>query len=111
VNTVEQLTEELLKYIKQTKYQFLNINEVTNWLKKRLGDNYSSELSIAVKNALTNHDKLDFFREGTYIYENKYYYCTGNWLATKGLYENPVEAKDKMGWYAWQDKEEVDFTA
>jgi hypothetical protein len=98
------------RLIKQSKYKFVHIDEVSEFLKKKLGDEYASELAIQVKNELRDHEKLDFFREDTYIVENKYHYCTGNWLAVKGLYDNPVEAKNKMGWYAWQSTEEIDWS-
>jgi hypothetical protein len=95
--------------IKKSKYKFVHIDEVSEFLKKKLGDEYTSEMSIQVKQELRDHEKLDFFREDTYIEENKYHYSTGNWLAVKGLYDNPVQAKNKMGWYAWQETEEIDW--
>ncbi len=106
---VEQLADELFQYIKKSKYKFYNINDATDFLKDKLGESYTSEIGIAVKNTLLEHPKLIFFKEGTYIHDQKYHYCTGNWLSIREFYDNPVEAKEKLGWYAWQETEEIDW--
>lgn len=99
----EKVAEHVIdNLIKKSKYKFIHIDEVTSYLKKKLEDEYTSELGISVKNSLIEHGNLDFFREGDCFHESKYYYCTGNWLAIKGMYKNPVQAKEKMGLLAWQ---------
>ncbi|MED3976086.1 hypothetical protein P4639_22070 [Priestia megaterium] len=95
--------------IKKSKYKFINIDEVSAYLKEKLQDNYTSELSVEVKSALKDHEKLQFFREDTYVENSKYYYSTGNWLAIRDLYDNPVQAKNKLGWYSWQDSAEINW--
>jgi len=104
-----QLVDHMVLYLGKTKHRFMSLKEISLVLKKKLGDEYTSEISIAVKEALKVHDKLDFFREDTYIHDSKFSYCTGNWVAIKGLYKNPLEGKDKMGWYSWQEDEEIDW--
>lgn len=111
---IEAVGEQLAEYvinnlINKTKDKFVNINEVSEFLRKKLDDEYTSELGIAVKKALIEHESLDFFREGDYILDDKFHYCTGNWLAPKGVHTNPVRVKFKRGWYAWQDAEEIDW--
>jgi len=100
--SVEMLTQEMFDHVKKIKHQVINIEDVSDLLKKKLGEEYTSEVSIAVKNNLKEHDKLEFFREGTYNHEEKFYYCVGNWIAVKGLYKNCVEAKEKLGMLSWQ---------
>lgn len=106
---INDLVNDVFQYIKKSDYKFINIDEVSEFLKKKLGKEYTSELSVAVKNQLKEHEKLVFFREDTYIEENKYHFSTGNWLAIKGVYDNPIQAKHKRGWYAWQETEEIDW--
>jgi hypothetical protein len=105
----EKLIEETFQHIKKSKYKFFNIEHVSEFVKEKVGDSYTSELGIAVKLGIKHHDKIEFFREGDYIHGSKFHYCSGNWLAIKGIYDNPVEAKFKMGWYTWQDTEEIDW--
>lgn len=110
IPTEIQLADHVVtNFIKKHKYKFVSIDAVSDYLKKKLGDEYTSELSIAVKNALTDDERLDFYKEGDYVHEQKYHYCVGNWLAIKGEYKNPIEAKDKMGWYSWQSTEEINW--
>jgi len=106
---IESLVNDAYEMIKKSSYKFVNIDDISDFLKKKLGEGYTSELSVAVKSALKEHEKLVFFREDTYIEENKYHYCTGNWLAIKGVYDSPVQAKHKRGWYSWQLTEEIDW--
>lgn len=103
------LVEYVFNIIKKSDYKFIKIDDVSELLKQKLGKEYTSELSVEVKSALKEHEKLVFFREDTYIEENKYHFCTGNWLAIKGLYDSPVQMKHKCGWYAWQETEEIDW--
>lgn len=95
--------------INKTKDKFININEVSEFLKKKLDDEYTGELGMAVREALINHEKLDYFLEGTYLMNDKFHYSTGRWLALKGMYTSPLGAKFARGWYSWQDSEEVDW--
>lgn len=104
------MTDYILLYIGKHEYKFINIESVSDLLKEKIGESYSSEVGIAVREALTSHDGIDFFREGNYYLDQKCYYCVGNWLAVKDVYVNPVQAKFKMKWYAWQDTEEIDWT-
>ena len=97
----EKLVEHVISKIKKTKHKFVSIDDVSSILKDKLGDEYTSDIGIQVKQSLMEHPALDFFREDTYIHDFKYYYCTGNWLSIKNTYSNPVEAKHKMNWYAW----------
>jgi hypothetical protein len=107
--TEEQLTQEIFNLIKKSKHKIINLNTVSDHIRGLIGGNYTSEISIAVKNSLKIHSKLDFFREGDYIYDQKYHYCVGDWLAMKGAYSTPIAAKEKMGWYSWQDSEDIDW--
>lgn len=100
--SVESLTQEVLDYIKKSEHQVINIDDVSEMLKNKLGEEYTSDVSIAVKNNLREHSKLEFFREGTYVHQDKFHYCVGNWLAVKGRYKNCVEAKEKLGMLPWQ---------
>ncbi len=106
---IQNLVDVIIGHIKKVKHQFINIDDVSELLRTRLGDNYSSEIGIEVKSALKLHESIDFFRQGDYITDEKFHFCTGNWLATKGLYGNPIEAKTKLGWYSWQDTEEINW--
>lgn len=90
---VTELSEFITKHIKDSEFQLLNIDDVSGLLKERLGDSYDSQTAYSVKQVLVEHDKIDFFKEGTYIYQQKFYYCIGTWLCYKGVYENPVQAK------------------
>ncbi|WP_454431823.1 hypothetical protein [Bacillus thuringiensis] len=49
-----------------------------------------------MKELLKNNDNLDFFREGSYNHQQKFYYTVGNWIAPKGKYANPVEDKHEL---------------
>lgn len=89
----------------------MNIQDVSGILKQGLKDNYDSQVSIQVKNALMEDERLEFFREGDVIHNHKFHYSTGNWLAVKGMYANAVELKHKNGWYTWQDTDEVNWDA
>ncbi len=106
---IQLLIDMMFEHIKKTKYKIINLNDVSEILKEKLGEDYNSEIGISVKSALREHDSLDFFKEGDYISNQKFHYCAGNWLAIKGVYENPIEAKDKMGWYSWQETAEIDW--
>jgi hypothetical protein len=109
---VQQLADYIfLNLIKKSKYKIIHINDVSKFAREQLQDKYTSEIGVEVKTILKSHDKIDFFRAGDYIYDSKYYYSTGEWLALKGVYDNPVEAKLKMGWFSWQENEEVDWDA
>ena len=103
---IEELTMDIIKVIKKSKGQIINIEDVSGILKEKLGKEYTSEIGIAVKERLREHDSLDFFREGDCIHEQKFHYCAGNWLATKGLYDNGIEAKSKIGLLSFQLFEE-----
>jgi hypothetical protein len=107
--TEEQLIQEIFNLIKKSKHKIINLNIVSDHIRGLIGDVYSSNISIAVKNKLKLHKSLDFFRSGDYIHDQKYHYCTGDWLAIKGVYNNPIAAKEKMGWYSWQESEHVDW--
>lgn len=102
MNVIEDMTGFIYSHVEKIKNQAINYDSITEMLKEKLGDAYTSEIGIAVKNNLREHEGLDFFREGDYIHDMKYYYCVGNWLAIKGLYENPIEAKLKLGMLSWQ---------
>lgn len=105
-----QLTEHvIINFINKSKHKFVNIDAVSEYLKEKLGDEYTSETAVAVKNALKEHPQLTFFREGDYVHQEKFSYCVGNYIAVKGLYKNPIEAKDKLGWYSWQTEEEINW--
>ncbi|MBK1611748.1 hypothetical protein [Bacillus cereus] len=101
-----QLAEHIVLNISKFRESFMSLNDVSNFLRENLGDEYTSELAVAVKEVLKNDDRLDFFREGSYNHQQKFYYSAGNWIAPKGMYTNPVEAKHKMKWYAWQESED-----
>lgn len=96
----------MIDLINKSKGQIMNIDNVSELLKDKLEENYSSEVAVAVKNNLRDHDKLDFFREGDCMNGQKYHYCVGNWLAKKGLYDNCIEAKEKIGLLSWQRYED-----
>jgi hypothetical protein len=100
-----QLAEHVVLHLNKTKFKFMSLKEVQELLKSKLGDDYTSEVSISVKNILKEHPALDFFKEGTYIEEQRYYHSAGNWIAPKGCYNNPVQAKHKMGWHSWMESE------
>lgn len=104
----QQLSEHIVLNIKKMKHPFMSLNMVQDFLKEKLGDEYTSQLSIQVKEKLKEHRELDFFKEGTYINEKKFYHCTGNWVAPKGMYDNPIQAKLKMGWYSWMESADDD---
>ncbi|KEK23865.1 hypothetical protein [Bacillus gaemokensis] len=104
----KQLADHIILNIWNVREAFMSLNDVSNFLKEKLGDEYTSELSVAVKEILKNDDSLDFFREGTYIHQQKYYHSAGNWIAPKGKYQNPVEAKEKLKWYSWQESDDID---
>ncbi|MEK4605453.1 hypothetical protein MHH42_30965 [Bacillus sp. FSL L8-0099] len=90
---IAELTEKIVKHIKESEFKLLNINDVSGLLKEVLGDSYDSQIAYSVKQALIEHDEIDFFKEDTYIHHQKFYYCIGTWLCYKGIYENPVQAK------------------
>lgn len=100
--SVKDLTDVILEFISKATHQVINLDEVSKILKEELKDEYTSEVSIEVKNRLKSHPDLDFFREGDYINDNKFYFCAGNWLAKKDLYSNGVQAKNKIGLLSWQ---------
>ncbi|MEX3625075.1 hypothetical protein [Viridibacillus arvi] len=102
MDNIDVLVQEIIKYIKKIKGQVMSIDNVSEILKEKLGDEYYSEIGISVKSILREHEALDFFREGDYCHEQKYYYCVGNWLSMKGLYSNAIEAKSKIGLLSWQ---------
>lgn len=108
IELVERLSEDVFKHIKKSKTKFIRIDDVSELIKEKLGEEYTSELGIAVKGALKDDERLDFFREDYYVQKSKYHYCTGNWLAIKGVYESPLEAKLQAGWLAWQLSEDDD---
>lgn len=111
MTTIELADLVIKKLINKSKFKFIALDDVSVFLKEKLQDEYSSEIGIAVKNELKNTDTLDFYREGDYYHEDKYFYCTGNWLAIKDTYKNPVEAKRKLGLEAWQlNDDEIDFS-
>lgn len=99
---IDELTKYVFGKIKKTKGQVINIDHVSDILKEKLGEDYTSEIGIAVKSSLREHDKIDFFREGDCLNGQKYHYCVGNWLAIKGLYDNGIEAKSSIGILSWQ---------
>ncbi|MCY7911219.1 hypothetical protein MOB65_20395 [Bacillus inaquosorum] len=101
-----QLADHLILKIKKSKYKVLSIKQVQEFLKETLGEEYSSDISIRVKNILMSHPSLDFFKEGYYYNNDKSYFSSGSWLAYKDTYENPVQAKFKMGWHAWMESAE-----
>lgn len=102
----EQLADHIIGRLQKSKYKCINIDDVSTFLRKRLGDEYTSEIAIGVKQALIEHDEIDFFKEGTYNHDFRYYYCVGNWIACKGEYKNPIEAKIKMGMLSWQNSKD-----
>lgn len=109
----EKVYELVIKYIGDLKYKFMNIDDVSALIKTKLPsftDSAINDLSIAVKRLLVDSDRLNFFKEGDYIQDEKFYFCTGNWLAIKDVYANPVQAKFKCRWYSWQDKEEINWS-
>lgn len=105
---LNELVEDVIKIIRGTKYKILSLVSVQKILKEKLGESYTSDISISVKEALKESSFLDFFKEDTYIENSKFQYCTGDWIAIKGQYENPVQAKNKMGWYSWQVSDDDD---
>ncbi|MDY7043639.1 hypothetical protein RVS70_05410 [Virgibacillus sp. M23] len=106
---IEKLTEKIICKINNVKGKFVNIENISSILKNILGESYTSEISIAVKKYLVDCEGLDFFKEGVWMNKEKSYFCSGNWLAIKGLYENPIEAKEKIGWYSWQTSDDVNW--
>jgi hypothetical protein len=110
MDNVAFFVNEILQVLKKSKHKFMSIDKVTEFVKESMRDSYTVEVGMAVRDAVIEHDKIDFFKEGDYINEQKFYYCTGNWIALKGVYKNPVEAKEKLGWYSWQDSDEVDWS-
>lgn len=99
---IEQLTEYIIDCIKKVKGQVVNLDGISEMLKEHLQDSYTSEIGIAVKNNLRDHESIDIFREGDCISDHKYHYCVGNWVAIRGLYTNGVDAKAKIGLLSWQ---------
>lgn len=99
---IDELTTYAFDRIKKTKGQVINIDEVSEMLKEKLGDQYTGDIGVSVKSNLRDHDKIDFFKQGDYNHDQKFYYCVGNWLAIKGLYGNAIEAKEKIGVLSWQ---------
>lgn len=108
MDLVEQLTEHALMTIKKTKHKFFSVSEVQEIIKEKLMDEYTSEIGMAVRHTLIDHDGVDFFKEGDYIHNSKFCYCVGSWFAPKDIYSNPVEAKQKMGMQAWQSHKDDD---
>lgn len=106
--TIEKLADHVFTHlIKKSKHKIVSIDAVSPFLRD-IVDNYSSELGIAVRNALLEHPKVQFFKEGDYVHEQKFYYCVGNWLTVKGVYDNPIQAKEKAGMLSWQKSEDDD---
>ncbi|HDR7066993.1 TPA: hypothetical protein QCW42_004099 [Bacillus cereus] len=101
MNIIE-LTEFVVQHIKNSKFKLLNIDDVSGLLKEKLGDSYDSQVAYSVKQALIEHDEIDFFKEDTYIYQQKFHYCIGTWLCYKGAYENPVQAKQTANIYDYE---------
>jgi len=101
LNIIE-LTEFVVQHIKNSKFKLLNIDDVSGLLKEKLGDSYDSQVAYSVKQALTEHGEIDFFREGTYNNHQKFHYCIGTWLCYKGEYENPVQAKMTANIYDYE---------
>ncbi len=98
-----QLADHLIIKMKKSKYKFMSIKQVQEFLRDALEEEYTSEISLRVKNILMSHPLLDFFKEGYYYNNDKSYFSSGSWLACKDVYENPVQAKLKMGWQAWME--------
>lgn len=108
-----EIAEKLADYvfenlIKKSKHKFIAIDDVSTFLKKKLEEEYTSEIGMSVKEALKDHGKVEFFKEGEYVHEQKFHYSTGNWLVLKGTYKNPIEMKNKLGWMSWQLSESDD---
>lgn len=95
-------------FIKKSKIKIFSLDEITAYLKERLGEDYTSELGIAVRHALVEHPKMEFFREGEYIHEQKYHWCVGNWLAVRDAFKNPIEGKASRKMESWQKSEDDD---
>lgn len=105
----KQLADHMILELKKSKNKFMNIDEVSKRLREKIGDDYTSEIGVNVKSILVNSDELDFFREDTYIHNNRYYYSVGNFIALKNFYRTPMEAKEKLRWESWQTSNEIDW--
>lgn len=96
------IVKEVVEEIKKTKSKVLSSKDVSILVEKILGDDVNSIATSEVKEALKMSDDLDYFREGSCIHEDKFYWSAGNWFSLKGMYKNAVEAKSKIGIYSWQ---------
>jgi hypothetical protein len=106
---IDKLVNIIVNNLKKSKHKFMSVEDVRAILKAGLGDKYTTQINVAVKDALIEDKRIDFFREDTYIHDNKFYYSTGNWFAIKGVYSNPIEMKFKKGWYSWQTSDKIDW--
>lgn len=110
---VNELVEHIVIKLKNSKYKFASLDDISKSLKKKLGDEFTGEISIRVRQGLIDHPEIDFFREETYVHDFRFYFSAGNWIACKGYYKNPIEAKFTMGIKSWQaskyDDEKVDI--
>lgn len=105
----EKIKEIIIQNLRQSKYKFMNIDDVSDILKNVLKNNYKSEIGMKVKESLLNDERIDFFKQGYYFHDNKSYYCNGNWIAIKGVYDSPVQAKSKRGWSSIQTKDDENW--
>lgn len=105
----KQLADHMIIELKKSKNKFMNIDDVSKRLREKLGDEYTSQIGVEVKSILVSSDDLDFFREDTYIHNNRFYYSVGNFIAVKNFYDTPMEAKDKLRWESWQTSDEIDW--
>lgn len=107
--TIDELADYVVSnFINKSKGKLVSIEDVGDYLKKILSNSYTSEIGIAVRQAVVSHSNVDFFREGDCLNGNAFHYCVGNWLSMKGIYSNPVEAKEKNGMQSWQKNIEDD---
>lgn len=105
---MEELVEKVIDTIDNTKHKVINAEELSSIIKEAMGDDYEQEKAIAVKSEVASHERIEFFKEGTCIQDNKFYYSAGNWIAIEGVYDSPIQAKRKLGIDAWETQAEED---
>lgn len=95
--------EDTIKQLQLDKNSVFHLKEIIaigkRWLK-------SSEEMIELRQALEDNEKVVIFKEGDTMDDHKYYYSKGSWIALTGVYDNPIQAKRKLGLASWQESKD-----
>lgn len=95
--------EETIKQLQMDKNGVFHLKEIIAIGKRWLD---SPEQMIELRQALEDNEKVVIFKEGDTMDEHKYYYSKGSWIALAGMYDNPIQAKKKLGLASWQESKE-----